>query len=55
MISSEMTKLTLPLYSRDRKRQYGEVRVGINILKGKVRMYVHIMATVDNYWNKFLI
>lgn len=35
-ISSKMTELTLPLYSRNQKRQYGELRVGVQILRGKV-------------------
>ena len=36
MISSEMTDLTLPLYSRNQKKQYGELRVGAKIFSGKV-------------------
>ena len=39
MITSEMTEVTLPLYSRNQKRQYGELRVGVKILRGKVSTF----------------
>lgn len=47
VISSEMTDVTLPLYSRNQKRKYGELRVGVKIFTGKVASYGIIIYIIS--------
>jgi len=51
MINSKMTELSLPLYSRNQKRQYGEIQVGVKIVNGRVRIYLQMYVHNHGVYN----